>query len=97
MRRCFDLADAGGSHRVLHGLAVWKDLEPRKELPHGAAAQQIAAALTTRGYAVDLDVGMSHFRCDIAVRRHGESWYRVGSLLTVMCALSTVTRWEWGS
>ena len=73
--------DISASHRVLHGLAVWKDLEPQSEMPHGAVARQIAAAMIQRGYSVDLGVGMSHFRCDIAARRHGEQEYRLGILV----------------
>jgi predicted DNA-binding WGR domain protein len=73
--------DSTASHRVLHGLAVWKDLEPAPQTPPAAFVQQIAAALTERGYAVDLAVGMSHFRCDIAVRRHGDPQYCLGVLV----------------
>jgi len=46
-----------------------------------AVGDQIAAALTERGYAVSRDVGMSHFRCDVAVRRHGHERYRLGVLV----------------
>jgi predicted DNA-binding WGR domain protein len=41
----------------------------------------VAAALRQGGLVVDLGVGMSHFRCDLAVRRHGELKYRLGILV----------------
>ncbi len=44
-------------------------------------AEHIAAVLRERGYCVDHNVGQSHFRCDLAVRRAGEPAYRLGILL----------------
>ena len=44
-------------------------------------AEQVAAALEARGYIVDRAVGQSHFRCDLAVRREGETVYRLAILL----------------
>ena len=44
-------------------------------------AEQIAAALEAKGYVVDRAVGQSHFRCDLAVRREGETAYRLAILL----------------
>jgi predicted DNA-binding WGR domain protein len=73
--------DAGGSQRVLRELAIWRDVEQPDVVRHGAVVTQLAAELKQRGYAVDLGVGMSHFRCDLAVRRHGELRYRLGVLV----------------
>jgi predicted DNA-binding WGR domain protein len=73
--------DAAGARRVLREIAIWRDLEEAPEARHGAAVLQVAAALTERGYAVDAGVGMSHFRCDLAARRHGEARYRLGVLV----------------
>jgi predicted DNA-binding WGR domain protein len=42
---------------------------------------QLACALRAAGYEVDLGVGQSSFRCDLAVRRSGECFYRVGILV----------------
>ena len=73
--------DVAASQRVLRELAVWRDVEREEEAPRSTVVEQISAALTERGYAVDLGVGMSHFRCDVAARRHGELEYRLGVLV----------------
>jgi predicted DNA-binding WGR domain protein len=73
--------DAAGSQRVLREVAVWRDVEQPQEVRHGPVVTQLAAELRQRGYAVDLGVGMSHFRCDLAARRHGELRYRLGILV----------------
>jgi predicted DNA-binding WGR domain protein len=73
---------AEGAARVLHSLCRWHELEN-----NGAAAvsdavsDQLNAALRDRGYLVDRAVGQSHFRCDLAVRRPGDSSYRLGILV----------------
>jgi predicted DNA-binding WGR domain protein len=41
----------------------------------------LAAALRERGHLVDLNVGQSRFRCDLAVRRKGDSLYQLGILV----------------
>src|SRR6185503_11364389 len=46
-----------------------------------AVVEQVAAALRQRGYAVDLNVGQSKFRCDLAVRGSGDSLYQLGILV----------------
>ncbi len=70
------------SHRVLHGMSRW---QAASDDPGGDAddpvAEQIAAALKAKGYVVDRAVGQSHFRCDLAVRRDGETVYRLAILL----------------
>ena len=43
--------------------------------------QQMAHELNGRGFNVDLNVGQSHFRCDMAVRRDGDEEYRLGILV----------------
>jgi hypothetical protein len=73
--------DSAGARRVLHELAAWRDLEEKPEAKHDAVVTQIAAALTQRGYEVELGVGLSHFRCDLATRRRGEAGYRLGILV----------------
>ncbi len=42
---------------------------------------QLAAELRTHGFEVDLAVGQSSFRCDLAVRRPGDLMYRAGVLV----------------
>ena len=70
------------SHRVLHGMSRW---QAASDDPGGEAgdplAEQLAAALEAKGYSVDRAVGQSHFRCDLAVRREGETVYRLAILL----------------
>jgi len=73
--------DADGARRVLRELAVWRDLDEKPEVKHDAVVGQLAAALTQRGYEVELGVGLSHFRCDLATRRRGEAGYRLGILV----------------
>jgi predicted DNA-binding WGR domain protein len=48
---------------------------------HDAVAQQLGAALRSRGYAVDVNVGQSKFRCDLAVRKQSDSIYQLGILV----------------
>ena len=43
--------------------------------------ETLAAALRERGYAVDLNVGQSKFRCDLAVRSASDSLYQLGILV----------------
>ncbi|MGO9111286.1 MAG: AAA domain-containing protein, partial [Thermoguttaceae bacterium] len=70
------------SHRVLHGMSRW---QAASDDPVGDAgdplAEQVAAALEARRYIVDRGVGQSHFRCDLAVRRDGDTVYRLAILL----------------
>ncbi|MEO2016681.1 MAG: AAA domain-containing protein [Fuerstiella sp.] len=43
--------------------------------------RQIADELNERGFEADLNVGQSHFRCDLAIRRDGDQEYRLGILV----------------
>src|SRR5213075_1721792 len=45
-----------------------------------AVVEQLAAALRARGHSVDLNVGQSKFRCDLAVRGDSDSLYQLGIL-----------------
>jgi predicted DNA-binding WGR domain protein len=73
--------DAAAGQRVLREIAAWRALGHPVEERRGAVVRQLAAALTERGYAVDERVGMSHFRCDLAARRHGDQRHRLGILV----------------
>ena len=46
-----------------------------------AVVEGLASALRKRGYAVDLHVGQSKFRCDLAVRGNSDSLYQLGILV----------------
>lgn len=43
-------------------------------------AVDISNTLRARGYVVDMDIGQSHFKVDLAVRKEGDSKYRLGIL-----------------
>jgi predicted DNA-binding WGR domain protein len=43
--------------------------------------EKLAAALRQRGYSVDVNVGQSKFRCDLAVRNDSENFYQLGILV----------------
>jgi very-short-patch-repair endonuclease len=73
--------DAVGARRVLREVAAWRELEPADEARRSVVVSQLAGALAARGYVVEEGVGMSHFRCDLAVRRHGERRHRLGLLV----------------
>ena len=70
------------TEQVLHDLARWRgraDNTPTSE--RDPVAESLAAALEEQGYCVDRDVGQSHFRCDLAVRKADDAEYRLGILL----------------
>lgn len=73
--------DVGARQRVLREVALWREVAAPVEARREVVAAQLAAALTARGYAVEERVGMSHFRCDLAVRRHGDERHRLGVLV----------------
>ena len=73
--------DATTARRVLEGLnpLARKSLAPLSE--HDAVVDALARALQARGYGVDLRVGQSKFRCDLAVRTSSDDEYRLGVLI----------------
>ena len=83
--RYAELVSAGNreaSQRVLHGISRWQAApESLDSEASDPVAEQVAAALTDKGYVVERAVGQSHFRCDLAVRRAGETVYRLAILL----------------
>ena len=72
--------DSRAARSILQGFA-----HGRRKLETGAdvgvVAKQLTSALAERGYLVDLAVGQSHFRCDLAVFRKGDNLYRLGILI----------------
>jgi predicted DNA-binding WGR domain protein len=66
---------------------VLENLNPLSRKAHAplnkgdAVVEGLAAALRQRGYAVDLNVGQSKFRCDLAVRSKTDSMYQLGILV----------------
>lgn len=73
--------DEATARRVLENLNPLsrKALSPSSK--GDAVVEGLGAALRARGYAVDLNVGQSKFRCDLAVRRNSDSLYQVGILV----------------
>ncbi len=75
------LGDHASARRVLENLNPLnrKTLAPAAE--RDAVIEELARALRARGHAVDLHVGQSKFRCDLAVRDAADGFYRLGLLV----------------
>jgi predicted DNA-binding WGR domain protein len=73
--------DAATARRVLENLNPLsrKGLEPVSS--GDAVVQSLAEKLRARGFAVDINVGQSKFRCDLAVRTESDSLYQLGILV----------------
>jgi predicted DNA-binding WGR domain protein len=73
--------DAAAARRVLENLNPLsrKALAPLSK--GDAVVERLAAALRSRGYSVDLNVGQSKFRCDLAVRGNSDTLYQLGILV----------------
>ena len=73
--------DAAAARRVLENLNPLsrKALAPLS--PGDAVVDALARALKARGHSVDLNVGQSRFRCDLAVRSSHDVLYQLGILV----------------
>jgi len=73
--------DAATARRVLENLNPLsrKALAPLSK--GDAVVEALAKALRERGHLVDLNVGQSKFRCDLAVRSNSDSLYQLGILV----------------
>ena len=73
--------DEAQARRVLENLNPLsrKALAPSSK--DDAVVERLATALRARGYWVDLHVGQSKFRCDLAVRTQSEGMYQLGILV----------------
>jgi len=73
--------DESSARRVLENLNPLgrKALAPLSK--GDAVVEQLATALRQRGYEVDLNVGQSKFRCNLAVRGKTDSLYQLGILV----------------
>ncbi|HEX3624097.1 MAG TPA: AAA domain-containing protein [Verrucomicrobiae bacterium] len=73
--------DAAAARRVLENLNPLsrKALAPLNE--GDAVVEALAKALRSRGHSVDLNVGQSRFRCDLAVRSSPDNFYLLGILV----------------
>ena len=72
--------DFESATQILHGMSRWQD---SREVDTGKSvlAESIAKHLSNRGFIVDQNIGQSHFRCDLAIRKPGDDVYRLGILL----------------
>lgn len=74
--------DAQTASRTLDDMAVWREESDRSEdQGEDVLAREIAGVFRDRGYRVDLGVGQSAFRCDLALAKEGDRVYRVGVLI----------------
>jgi predicted DNA-binding WGR domain protein len=73
--------DAATARRVLENLNPLsrKALAPLSK--GDVVVERLAEALRERGYAVDINVGQSKFRCDLAVRGDSDGFYQLGILV----------------
>src|SRR5262249_19131747 len=87
LRNFLQYAEAVSKGDVATARRVLESLNPlsRKALAPSskgdAVVEQLAAALRARGYSVDLNVGQSRFRCDLAVCGDSDSLYQLGILV----------------
>jgi hypothetical protein len=76
------IGDSATAQRVLHeSLSHLGNGETAAPAEREVVVDQLAAALRDQGYEVDLDVGQSSFRCQLALKRRGEHEYRAGLLI----------------
>ncbi|HYG77345.1 MAG TPA: AAA domain-containing protein [Planctomycetota bacterium] len=67
------------ARRVLQSFADAREQQSHTEAD--AVARSLAKALKARGYLAELAVGDSHFRCDVAVRKPGDTRHRLAVLI----------------
>ncbi len=73
--------DSTGAKRVLSGISRWHESNVGDGCNDDPVCRQLASALRQNGYLVDFNVGHSHFRVDVAVRRGQEPRYCLGILV----------------
>ncbi|HWI57884.1 MAG TPA: DEAD/DEAH box helicase, partial [Bacillota bacterium] len=73
--------DEAGARRVLENLNPLARKGLAAANSTDAVVESLAAALRSSGYVVDLNVGQSRFRCDLAVRARTDSLYQLGILI----------------
>jgi len=76
------LGDEDAVRRVLAELHLGGgDEQQQHDAKIDVVVDRLAAAMRSRGYVVDLAVGQSHFRCDLAIRMPDDDRYRLGVLV----------------
>jgi len=87
LKNFLQYAEAISKGDAVTGRRILENLNPlaRKALAPlskgDAVVEQLAVALRGRGHSVDLNVGQSKFRCDLAVRSHSDNFYQLGILV----------------
>jgi predicted DNA-binding WGR domain protein/DNA polymerase III delta prime subunit len=73
------VGDTKNATRLLGELSLWSNqAKDDSRRQNEVVVQQIAAALQERGWIIDIGVGMSHFRCDLGVRKETNEIYTLG-------------------
>ncbi|HEY1783988.1 MAG TPA: AAA domain-containing protein, partial [Pirellulales bacterium] len=79
--------DVDTVQRVLGTVVRWRPRDADgSATATDAIGRQLAAALQSAGYLVDIGVGQSHFRVDLAVRRPDDVEYRLGILVDTVAS-----------
>jgi hypothetical protein len=79
------LGAAGAAKRVLNTITRWNDSEATGDQDQAdSVCQKLAVALRHCGYIIDSNIGQSHFRVDLGVRKDGDADYRLGILVDSM-------------
>jgi predicted DNA-binding WGR domain protein len=73
--------DAATARRVLENLNPLSRQALAPLNKDDAVVEQLAAALRSRGHSVDVNVGQSKFRCDLAVRGDSDGLYQLAILV----------------
>ena len=70
--------------QVLRDMSPYATSKPAETLEHDVVVEQITKVITALDFEVDHDVGQSSFRCDIAVKKAGDTRYRLGILVDTL-------------
>ncbi len=73
--------DWNAARRVLDACCPARRQGPETGRGQDPVVNALSAALRARGHDVDVDVGASHLRCDLAVRRPGAPAYDLGVIV----------------
>ncbi len=68
----------GEANVILDSMSQTEELE---SLDNKLIVQQLKKELDKMGYAADVGVGQSHFKCDLAIKVDGEDRYQLGILI----------------
>jgi len=77
----WSMGDEPRARRVLESLNPLSRKALSPPTREDAVVTQLAEALRARGHEVDLHVGQSRFRCDLAIRRPGDTEHQLGILV----------------